>query len=68
MNVDISQQYQASIESSVSEIMQTGSLSRQVYFDLVTLFLSDFLVTEEERTQINLVLDNIYKGKIKFLD
>jgi hypothetical protein len=68
MTTKFSDQTKPSIENTVSQIMQTGKLTRQAYFDLVTLFLSDFLVTEEERIQINLVFDNMYKGKIQFID
>ncbi len=68
MTTNFSHQAKPSIENTVSQIMQTGNLNRQEHFDLVTLFLSDFLVTEEERIQINLVFDNMYKGKIQFID
>lgn len=68
MTTKFSDQPKPSIENTVSQIMQTGNLTRQEHFDLVTLFLSDFLVTEEERIQINLVFDNMYKGKIQFID
>jgi hypothetical protein len=61
-------QSSTNVDKTVSRIKETNKLTRQDYFDLVTLFLSDFLVTKEERNQINLVFDQIYQGKIQFSD
>ncbi len=68
MPPNITHEIKPSIEQIVSRIIQTGKLSRQEHFDLVTLFVSDFLVTEDQRNEINLVFDNIQKGQVKFLD
>lgn len=68
MPPNIKHELKDSIEQIISRIMQTGNLSRQEYFDLVTLFLSDVAVTQDQRNEINLVFDNIQKGKVKFLD
>ncbi|MEQ8998483.1 MAG: hypothetical protein RID53_18455 [Coleofasciculus sp. B1-GNL1-01] len=52
----------------VDRILDTGQLSRWEYLQLVTTMLSDYKVTDEERSYINRVLDERQVGRVRFLE
>ncbi len=49
-------------------ILHLGQLTRQEYLQLITTFLSDYKVTDEERSQINRILDDIQLERVKIVD
>jgi hypothetical protein len=57
-----------SIGLIVERILNTAQLSRQEYLHLVTTFLSDYKVTDEERRQINRIFDDLQIGRMKIVD
>lgn len=57
-----------SFKSIVDRILNSGQLSRQEHLQLVTFFLSDYKVTEEERSYINRILDEIQTGRLKLFN
>jgi hypothetical protein len=56
------------IQQRVARILDEAQVGRREYFQLVTLFLSDFSVTEEERRQLNSVFDSLQMGRLKLID
>jgi hypothetical protein len=54
------------IAQIVDRILDTGQLSRLEYLQLVTTMLSDYKVTDEERSYINRVLDELQVGHLQF--
>lgn len=57
-----------SFKPIVDRILNTGQLSRQEHLQLVTIFLSDYKVTEEERSQINRIFDDLQTGRFKLFN
>ncbi|MFP4103074.1 hypothetical protein [Coleofasciculus sp.] len=55
------------IAQIVDRILDTGQLSRLEYLQLVTTMLSDYKVTEEERSYINRVLDERQMGRLQWI-
>lgn len=62
----IQRQPSQAIAQIVDRILNTGQLSRPEYLQLVTTILSDYNVTDEERSQINRVFDELQAGKLEF--
>lgn len=56
------------INLMVDRITAAGQLSRREHLDLTSALLADDKITEEERHQINRILDCIQIGRIKFRD
>jgi hypothetical protein len=56
------------IKQFVERIINLGQLNRLEYLQLVTTFLSDYKVTDEERYQINRIFDDIQIGRLKLVD
>ncbi|MEQ9355589.1 MAG: hypothetical protein RIG63_12170 [Coleofasciculus chthonoplastes F3-SA18-01] len=54
------------IAQIVDRILDTGQLSRLEYLQLVTTMLSDYKVTDEERSYINQVLDERQMGRLQW--
>jgi len=52
----------------VDRILNTGQLSRSEHLQLVRTILSDYKVTDEERSQINRVFDELQIGRLQFID
>jgi hypothetical protein len=50
----------------VDRILEVGQIGRQEYFQLVSVFLSDFAVNEEERRQLNRLFDELQMNRIRF--
>lgn len=61
-------QITANLHLEIDRILKDGQLLRQDYLRLVTIFLSDHLVSEEERSQLNRIFDSIQVGKIVIVD
>jgi hypothetical protein len=51
----------------VERILKTGQLSRQEHLQLVTTFLSDYKVTDDDRSQINRIFDDLQTGRLKII-
>lgn len=62
----IQRQPSQAIAQITDRILSTGQLSRPDYLQLVTTILSDYNVTDEERSQINHVFDELQAGKLEF--
>lgn len=56
------------IAQVVDRILDTGHLSRWEYLQLVTMMLSDYKVTDEERSYINRVFDERQVERVRFLE
>jgi hypothetical protein len=56
------------IKPIVQRILKTSQLSRQEHLQLVTIFLSDYKATEDDRSQINRIFDDLQTGRLKILD
>jgi len=52
----------------VDRILNSGQLSRREYLQLVSTILSDYKVTDEERSQINRVFDEVQIGHLKLVN
>lgn len=66
MAANLPNQYNQSAKQIVERILETGKLSRQEHLQLVNIFLSDFLVSDEGRSQINRVFDELQASRLKF--
>lgn len=56
------------IQQRVECILEEARINRREYFQLVTLFLCDLTVTEEERRLLNLVFDRLQNSQIQWED
>jgi hypothetical protein len=56
------------LQQMVDRIFKIGQLSRSEHLQLVTTILSDYKVTDEERSQLNRVFDELQMGRLKFID
>jgi len=56
------------LKQIVDRVFNIGQLSRSEHLQLVTTILSDYKVTDEERSQINRVFDELQMGRLKFID
>ncbi len=56
------------LKQIVERILNSGQLSRMEHLQLVTTFLSDYKVTDDERSQINYIFDDLQTGRLKILD
>ncbi|MGC1395879.1 MAG: hypothetical protein WA828_16605 [Coleofasciculaceae cyanobacterium] len=56
------------IKQVVERILNVGQLSRLEHLQLVSTFLSDYKVTDEERYQINRVFDDLQIERLKLVD
>ncbi|MBD2577770.1 hypothetical protein [Oscillatoria sp. FACHB-1406] len=56
------------IQQRVEGILEEARINRREYFQLVTLFLSDLSVTEEERRLLNIVFDRLQNSQIQWGD
>ncbi|NET62257.1 MAG: hypothetical protein F6K47_40970 [Symploca sp. SIO2E6] len=54
--------------SIVDSILSTGQLSRLEHLQLVSTILSDYKVNDEQRSQINLIFDNLQTGRFQLVD
>jgi len=52
----------------VERILNSAQVSRVEHLQLVTTFLSDYKVTDDERSQINHIFDNLQTGHLKIVD
>lgn len=56
------------LKQMVDRILMTGQLSRLEHLQLVSTFLSDYKVTDDERNQINRVFDDLQISRLKLID
>ncbi len=56
------------MKSLVNRIIETGYLTRQEHFQLMTYFLTDLSLTSEERSSLNLVFDELQMNHLQFID
>jgi hypothetical protein len=52
----------------VERILNIGYLSRLEHLQLVSTILSDYKVTDEERSQINRIFDELQIGHLKIVN
>lgn len=57
-----------SIKPILDRILKTGELTRQEHLQLVTTFLSDYKITDDDRSQINRIFDDLQTGHLKIVD
>lgn len=56
------------IPAVVEQILASGEMSRQQHLQLTSAMLADRQINEEDRRQINRVLDYIQTGRIKLVN
>jgi hypothetical protein len=56
------------LKQIVEKIFIAGQLSRLEHLQLVTLILSDYKVSDEERSQLNRIFDDLQTGRLKLVD
>lgn len=61
-------QFHQTLKPIVERILKTGQLSRQEHLQLVTTFLSDYKVTDDDRSQINRIFDDLQTGRLKIIN
>lgn len=61
-------QFNQTLKPIVERILKTGQLSRQEHLQLVTTFLSDYKVTDDDRSQINRIFDDLQTGRLKIIN
>lgn len=61
-------QFSQTLKPVVERILKTGQLSRQEHLQLVTTFLSDYKVTDDDRSQINRIFDDLQTGRLKIIN
>lgn len=61
-------QFSQTFKPIVERILKTGQLSRQEHLQLVTTFLSDYKVTDDDRSQINRIFDDLQTGRLKIIN
>ncbi|MBD2015547.1 hypothetical protein H6F96_16435 [Microcoleus sp. FACHB-53] len=59
--------FSQTLKPIVERILKTGQLSRQEHLQLVTTFLSDYKVTDDDRSQINRIFDDLQTGRLKII-
>lgn len=52
----------------VERVLTSGQLSRREHLQLVSTILSDYKVTDEERSHINRVFDELQLGRLRLVD
>lgn len=52
----------------VERALTSGQLSRREHLQLVSTILSDYKVTDDERSQINRVFDELQLGRLRLVD
>lgn len=55
------------IQSMVEEIIAAGRMSRQQHLQLTSMMLADQRMSDEDRRQINRVLDYIQTGRVRLI-
>ncbi|HAG80188.1 MAG TPA: hypothetical protein DCL61_03230 [Cyanobacteria bacterium UBA12227] len=63
----IQNQSSQAIAPLIDRILNIGQLSRLEHLQLVSTILSDYKVTDEERSQINRVFDELQIGRLKLV-
>ncbi|HBL13474.1 MAG TPA: hypothetical protein DD379_19165 [Cyanobacteria bacterium UBA11162] len=63
----IQNQSSQAIAPLIDRIFNIGQLSRLEHLQLVSTILSDYKVTDEERSQINRVFDELQIGRLKLV-
>lgn len=56
------------VNQMVETIMTTGQITRRQHIQLTNAILSENQITDEDRRQINRILDYLQIGKIKIVD
>ena len=56
------------LQHIVERILNSAQLSRMEHLQLVTTFVSDYKVTDDERAQINHIFDDLQTGHLKIVD
>ncbi len=56
------------VNQTIETIMTSGKITRRQHIELTNAILSENQITEEDRRQINRILDYFQIGKIKIVD
>lgn len=56
------------VNQTVEKVMNNSKITRRQHIELTNAILSENKISEEERRQINRILDYIQIGKIKIVD
>lgn len=65
---NIQSQSSPAIAPIVDRILESGHLNRWEYLQLVSTILSDYKVTDQQRSQINQVFDELRVGHLKLIN
>lgn len=57
-----------SVSPTVKRIIASGQMNRREYLQLTSAILANHRITEDERRQINRVLDYIQIGRLRLVD
>lgn len=57
-----------SISQRVERILAVGEVNRPEYFQLMSIFLSDFAVNRDDRYQLNRIFDELQMNRLQFAD
>lgn len=68
MAANIQNHSRQTIKPIVNRILKTSQMSRQEHLQLVTTFLSDYKVTDDDRSQINRIFDDLQTGRLKIIN
>ncbi len=55
------------IQQLIERILSAEQLSRQEYFQLMSAALSDYMVNEEQRRQINRIFDEVQTKRLQLV-
>ncbi|MGB7518478.1 MAG: hypothetical protein WA896_02465 [Spirulinaceae cyanobacterium] len=56
------------LKSVVNRILETGCLTHQEHFQLMTHFLANSSSEQEDRSSLNRVFDELQMGRLQFVD
>lgn len=59
---------QQSIPSTINQIIASGQITRRQHLHLTSILLSNHSLTNEDRLQINRVLEDVQSGQLKLVN
>ncbi|HEY9612735.1 hypothetical protein [Allocoleopsis sp.] len=65
---NIQNHFSQTIKPIVERILKTGQLSRQEHLQLVTIFLSDYKISDDDRSQLNRIFDELQTERLQMID
>lgn len=64
----IQQTIQQSVQAIVDQIVASGQMTRRQHLHLTSILLSNQMLTDEDRLQINRVLEYVQSGHLKLVN